>query len=148
MEIIRAGSVGTAGHAVGTVLPAAHFFTHGGKQYGSGVVNYLNRALARRSAHLGLSLVRLCSLGPFRGAADCHHRVAPHWPNMKGAVIQSRGAPCHSTPICTIHLCYSPACSPWCCAWHLPRRPGRPRCTPGVSLARRLTIRASMLARC
>src|SRR5438093_13492755 len=98
------------------VLPAPRFFTHGGKQYGSGVDEHITRALAGRSAHLGLSLVWLCSLGSFRGAAKYHHRAASHWPSLKGAVIRSRGTPFHCTPTCTAHLWIRPACSPWCCA--------------------------------
>jgi hypothetical protein len=114
MENIQTSGVGTAGQAANPVLPTPRFLAQGGKQYGSGVVNYINRALAGRSAHLGLSFLWLWPHGHCRGAADCHHRAAPHWPNMKGAAIQSRGAPCHSTPTCTAHLRYSPACSPWC----------------------------------
>jgi hypothetical protein len=114
MEIIRTSGVETAGQAVAPVLPAPHFFAQGGKQYGSVVVNYINRALAGRSAYVGLSFLWLWPLGHCWGAADCHHRNAPHWPNMKGAAIQSRGIPCHSTPTCTARLRYSPACSPWC----------------------------------
>src|SRR5438128_4560870 len=37
-----------------------------------------------RSAPLGLSLVWLCSLRPWRGATDYSHRAAPHWPTLKG----------------------------------------------------------------
>jgi hypothetical protein len=44
---------------------------------------------------MGLSLVRLCSLGSCRGVADYPHRVAPHWPNLKDATLQPRGAPLH-----------------------------------------------------
>jgi hypothetical protein len=65
-------------------LFAPHFFAHGGKQYGSGVVDRINHTLTGRSAYLGLSLVRLWSLGHCRGATDCPHRVALYWPNMKG----------------------------------------------------------------
>jgi hypothetical protein len=89
MEIIRANGVGTAAHTVDPVLPAPRFFSHGGKQYGSGVVDYINCALAGRSAYLGLSLVRLWSLGHCRGAADYPRRATPHWPNMKGVVVQT-----------------------------------------------------------
>ncbi len=110
IEIIRTSRVGTAGHAAAPVLPVPCFFAHGGKQYGSGVVDNINRALTGRSAHLGLSFLWLWPLGPCRGAADCHHRAAPHWPSMKDAVSESRGAPFHSTPTCTAHLRYSPAC--------------------------------------
>jgi hypothetical protein len=104
METIRTSGAGTAGHATNPVLPAPRFLSHGGKQYGSGVVDYINYTLAGRSAHLGLSPVRLLSLGHCRGGADYPHRAAPRWPNMKSAVIQSRGASCHATPTRTAHL--------------------------------------------
>jgi hypothetical protein len=102
MEIIRTSGAGTAGHTV--ALPCSHHVAQGGKQYGSGVVNHLNRALAGRSTHLGLSLIWLWSLGPCRGAADYPHRDAFHWANMKGAVIQPRDAPFYPTQTCTGHL--------------------------------------------
>src|SRR5262249_10686368 len=96
------------------LMSCLHRVFHGGKQYGSSIVDYINRTLAGRSTCLGLSLVRLWSLGHSRGAADCRYRAAPHWPSLKGAIIQSRGAPYYSTPTYTVHLRYSSACSPWC----------------------------------
>ena len=93
MEIIRTSGVRTAGHAVAFALLALRSFSRGGKQYGFAVINRVNRALTGRSAHLGLSFVRLWSVGHCRGAANCRHRAAPHWPSMKGACIQSEAHP-------------------------------------------------------
>jgi hypothetical protein len=76
-------------------LPAPHCY--GGKHYGSGVVDHINHTLAGRSAHLGLSLVRLWSLGHCWGAIDYHHRAASYWPNMKGIVQRARHGVEHGT---------------------------------------------------
>src|SRR3989442_10869961 len=110
-----------------------------------------------RSAPLGLSLVWLCSLRPWRGAADYSHRAAPHWPTLKGPHRPPpAGAPSgcpHRHPeeervcfrrkmahslkgtyegaSCMAYLGDCPAHSLWCWAWRSPRRPGRPCRTPG-----------------
>ena len=85
--------VGAVGHAADPALPAPRFFSHGGKQYGSSVVDHLNHTLAGRSAHLGLSLVWLCSLGHFRSAADYYHRAASYWPHVKGVASRCEAHP-------------------------------------------------------
>src|SRR6266852_9921174 len=63
---------------------------------GPTIVDHHPGARVWRSAPLGLSLVWLCSLGPWHGAADYPHRAAPHWPTLKGPNRSwSAGRWCH-----------------------------------------------------
>src|SRR5918912_687657 len=59
---------------------------------GPTLIDHRHCAAAGRSPPLGLSLVWLCSLRPWCGAADYSHRAAPHWPTLKGRPW-SRGVP-------------------------------------------------------